>query len=186
MSNLRTILEELVFVKLEASDDLDNKLCNDFISQAEQKIKELMLGEGEMLDIFPDYLHTVKLAMDNQPNIPNMQVIFKNEIPLIVATIHSAILKKTGRSNMTTQEQLEKIIVKNSISVMDAHPDSRMMFADNLATTILSAMRIDEKKLHYLLEERNPLGMRLWEQGADSISLKIASHAQEIITFKEE
>ena len=95
MSNLRTILEELVFVKLEASDDLDNKLCNDFISQTEQKIKELMLGEGEMLDIFPDYLHTVMFAiMDNQPNIPNMQVIFKNEIPLIVTTIHSAILKK--------------------------------------------------------------------------------------------
>lgn len=83
---------------------------------------------------------------------------------------------------MTTQEQLEKIIVKNSISVMDAHPDSRMMFADNLATTILSAMRIDEDKLCRIIYRfKRPL---TWQQSAD-LTKEIIAHAQEIIKFEE-
>lgn len=51
---LRTILEELVFVKLEASDDMDNELCNRFISQAEQKIKELTISRTQISGIMAE------------------------------------------------------------------------------------------------------------------------------------
>lgn len=42
MPNLRTILDELIFVELYFSDDLDD---------TEQRIKELMLGENEIRNI---------------------------------------------------------------------------------------------------------------------------------------
>ena len=81
-----------------------------------------------------------------------------------------------------SQEQLEKIILE----YYENQQLGSEIGCKSLASAILSAMRIDVNRLHYLLEERNPMGIPLWERGADSISLKIASHAQEIIKFEEE
>ena len=44
-----------------------------------------------MLEVFPDYLHTVTFAHENQPNEPHQQVLFKRELPEIVKLISKRI-----------------------------------------------------------------------------------------------
>ena len=84
---------------------------------------------------------------------------------------------------MTTQEQLEKLI-QNLNYRLDS--DNEDTVIPKIASAILSAMRIDENRLRYLLEEIDPVGMLFWERGMKVINLTLASHAQEIIKFEEE
>ena len=80
MSNLRTILEELLAHHLVSSNP-DN---SEIISQVEQKIKRLMLGEeeieGEIVSAYNDWLSTT-----NEINIA-----FKEA----ATAIHSAMVRK--------------------------------------------------------------------------------------------
>ena len=78
-----------------------------------EPLRKEELDEEKVLDIFPDYLHTVKLAMNNEPNIPNMQVIFKSEIPLIAKAIHS----KFGKPN-TEALEIDLLGHKHSLAVL--------------------------------------------------------------------
>ena len=48
------------------------------------------LTKEDLLDIFPNFLHTVTFAMDNEPNIPNAQVIFKADLPMVADAIIKA------------------------------------------------------------------------------------------------
>lgn len=43
--------------------------------------------KDEIEKVLCNYLHTVTIAHDNQPNEPHRQVIFKNEIPEIITAI---------------------------------------------------------------------------------------------------
>ena len=89
---------------------------------------------------------------------------------------------------MTTQEQLEKIIEKSKWRRADRIMSGEIIAGSpaDIASTILSAMRIDEDGLCYLLGRRSHLGIPLWEHGVEAIISAIASHAQEIIKFEEE
>ena len=93
MTNLRKILEETREGKCVSCND-----CNiDFnisIEQAEQKIKELMLGEEEINHIIgqTDLYHLAKSWCEHQKNFPYGQS--HQAKTHLAQAIHSAMIKK--------------------------------------------------------------------------------------------
>ena len=94
---------------------------------------------------------------------------------------------------MIIQEQLEKITRKyiSNVPIKGKLDCTQCLYINEgaiikLTSAILSAMRIDEDGLCYLLGRRSHLGIPLWEHGVEAIISAIASHAQEIIKFEEE
>ena len=74
-----------------------------------------------------------------------------------------------------SQEQLEKII---EFYVGSLIPDKHK---EELASAILSAMRIDEEALFKIISN-----LKIDKLASSIIAVDIASHAQEIIKFEEE
>ena len=46
------------------------------------------------MNIFWNYLHTVTIAHENEPNEPHRQVIFKEDIPLLITELLERLPKK--------------------------------------------------------------------------------------------
>ena len=91
---------------------------------------------------------------------------------------------------MTTQEQLEKIIESKQGKLSGLSPYIIEQEIKELASTILSAIRIDENKLRELwgvVYTQEPFKNRYLDSGLGNAYVNlIASYAQEIIKFEEE
>ena len=91
---------------------------------------------------------------------------------------------------MTTQEQLEKIIESKQGKLSGQSPYIIEQEIKELASAILSAMRMDEIRLRELwgvLYTQESFENKSLDAGLGNAYVNlIASHAQEIIKFKEE
>jgi hypothetical protein len=88
MPNLHTILKDF---SIDTTNSF-GKEFGEFISQTEQKIKELMLGKEEINMLVKKYLQNVPIS----GNLSGTECLYANEGALnkLSSNIHSAMLKK--------------------------------------------------------------------------------------------